>query len=209
MPIEERIKIWREARSPRMKQHFFLPIIPPSVRLAFEPLSYQNGIHLLEIFKNDDNPFVDERFKTVPELEDYLASMLEYAAFSSKRGAFDWLVKCDITGEYIGVCHLHDLSNQVFGSENRKATIGYAIGEKHRGKGFASEMVAHFSDFVFQNSIIIKLLVYTDKANFDSIRLMENLNWLRCDDKYVYSDTYAYFELWKEGYENFAKQENE
>lgn len=195
MPIEERIKIWREARSPSMKQRFFFPSIPPSVRLVFEPLSYQNGLKLLEIFKNDENPFVDERFKSKPELVDYLASMLEYAAFSRKRAAFDWLVRCDTTGEYIGICHLHDLSNQVFGNENRKATIGYAIGEKHRGKGFASEMVAHFSNFIFQNSIIIKLLVYTHKDNTDSIRLMEKLNWLRCDEKYVYSDTYAYFEL--------------
>jgi RimJ/RimL family protein N-acetyltransferase len=200
MPIEERKKIWQEVRTKSMKQLFFLPEVTPSVRLVFEPLSYQNGMQLFDIFKNDDNQFVDERFKNEEEVEDYLASMLEYACFSTKRAAFDWLIKLETTGEYIGVFHLHDLSNQVFGSENRKASIGYAVGKAFRGHGFATETVAHFSDFIFKNSSIIKLLVYTEHDNLGSIRLMQTLNWQYTDEKYVYSDDYAYFELWKEGY---------
>ena len=207
MPIEERKEIWRTTRNGRVKQYFFLPDVPPSVRLTFEPLSYDNGMKLFDIFGKDDNPFVDERFKTVEEVEDYMACLLEYACFSAKRGAFDWLIKLKATGEYIGVFHLHDLSNQVFGSANRKATIGYAIGEAFRSKGFASETIAHFSDFIFENSIIIKLLVYTDQDNMGSIRLMESLNWQRTDEKYAYSVDYAYFELWKKGYAPFAKNE--
>lgn len=207
MPLEERKEIWRETRNGYDKQHFFLPEVPPSVRLTFEPLSYENGMKLLDIFEKEGNPFVDERFKSVEAVEDYMACLLEYARFSRKMTAFDWLIRLKTTGEYIGVFHLHDLSNQVFGSANRKATIGYAIGEAFRGNGFASETITHFSDFIFENSIIIKLLAYTEQANTPSARLMESLNWLQCDDKYVYSETYFYFELWKEGYENFAKKE--
>ena len=198
MPINERIKLWKEARSPRMQQHFFLPNIPPSVRLEFEPLSYENGMQLFEIFKNDTSPFVDERFKEIEETGDYIACMLEYAQFSSKRAAFDWLIKSEMTGEYIGVFHLHDLSKEVFGGANQKASIGYAIGEAYRGHGFAQETVIHFADFIFANSLITKLLVYTEKQNSDSIRLMKSLNWLQCDEKYVYSETYSFFELWKQ-----------
>ena len=207
MLLEERIKNWREARTKQMQQHFFLPPIPPSIRLAYEPLSYENGLQLLSIFKEDTDPFVDERFKSEAEVEEYLAGMMEYMPYSHKNAAFDWLLRLKTTGEYIGVLHLHDLSNQVFGSANRKATIGYAIGERFRRQGFISEAIAHFSAFLFNNSNKIKLLVYTDKANTASVGLMHSLGWQHNDDKYVYSDTYTFFELWKEGYESFANQE--
>lgn len=205
--MEESIKFWQEARTKTMQQHFFLPDVTPSVRIAFEPLSYENGGQLFAIFKNDAHPFVDERFKSETEAADYVACMMEYARFSNKNAAFDWLLKSKSTGEYIGVFHLHDLSNQVFGSANKKATIGYAIGERFRQQGLAHEAITHFSNFLFEHSNKIKLLVYTDKENTASVALMHSLNWQQTDDKYVYSDTYTYFELWKEGYESFAKQE--
>ncbi len=207
MQLEESKTLWRQARTKTMQQHFFLPNVIPSVRLAFEPLTYENGLQLYEIFKNDAHPFVDERFKSEAEVADYVACMMEYARFSNKNAAFDWLIKLKSTGEYIGVFHLHDLSNQVFGSANRKATIGYAIGEQFRRQGFACEVITHFSNFLFENSNKIKLLVYTDKENTASICLMQSLNWQQNDDKYVYSDSYTYFELWKKGYESFKGQE--
>lgn len=197
MPIEERKNLWREARSPQMKQHFFLPNVGPSVRLAFEPLSYENGTQLFEMFKDDDDAFIDERFKSIEETEDYIACMLEYAQFSGKRAAFDWLLKSRETGEYMGVFHLHDLSKEVFGSANKKASVGYAVAKKYRGQGFAREAIQHFTQFLFENSDKSKLLVYTSKKNINSIRLMQSLNWQQNDDKYVYSDEYSYFELLK------------
>ncbi|MBL7816956.1 MAG: GNAT family N-acetyltransferase [Saprospiraceae bacterium] len=197
MTIEERKAIWREARSPSMKYHHFLGSIPPSVRLTFEPLSYENGMYLYDMFKEDSNPYVDERFKTAEEAEDYLACMLEYACFSQKRAAFDWLIKCQTTNEYIGVFHVHDLSKQVFGGDNLKVTLGYAFSKSFRKKGFANETLQHFSKIIFEKTNKTKLLVYTDKNNKDSIRLMERLSWQRVDEKYVYSEQYAYFELWK------------
>lgn len=205
--IEESIRFWQEARTKTMQQHFFLSDVRPSVRIEFEPLTYENGMKLFKIFKNDTDSYVDERFKSERETEDYVACMMEYARFSNKNAAFDWLLKLKTTGEYIGVFHLHDLSNQVFGSANRKATIGYAIGEEFRRQGFIQEAITHFSNFLFENSNKIKLLVYTDKENTASVRLMHSLNWQQTDDKYVYSDTYTYFELWKDGYHSFAKQE--
>lgn len=207
MPLEESKIFWKEARTKSMQQHFFLPDIPPSVRLTFEPLTYENGLQLFDIFKNDPNPFVDERFKIQDEAEDYVSYMMEYTRFSIKNAAFDWLLRLNTTGEYMGVFHLHDLSNQVFGSANRKATIGYAVGEKFRRQGFVREAITHFSTFVFDNSNKIKLLVYTNRENEATIQLMHSLKWQQQDDKYVYSDKYAYFELWKEGYKSFAIQE--
>jgi RimJ/RimL family protein N-acetyltransferase len=197
LPFEERQKLWSEARSPQMRQKFLLPNVPPSVRLDFEPLSYENGIKLWSIFKDDTNPFVDERFQTVEETADYVACMLEYAQFSRKRAAFDWLLKSKETGEYIGVFHLHDLSNEVFGGANQKATMGYAIGEKHRSQGFAKEAITHATKFLFENTNKIRLLIYSKKTNTNSIRLMESLNWQRNDAQYVYSEEYAYFEMVK------------
>ena len=207
MPLEESKVLWKEARTKSMQQHFFLREVPPSVNLVFEPLTYENGLQLFELFKNDADPFVDERFKSQDTVEDYLACMMEYARFSTKNAAFDWLLKSKTADEYIGVFHLHDLSNQVFGSANRKATIGYAIGEQFRRQGFVREAITHFSTFLFDNSNKIKLLVYTDIYNEASIRLIQSLNWREHTDKYVYSDQYAYFELWKDGYESFVNDE--
>ena len=199
MPIEERKKLWRDARSPLMQQHFFLPELPPSVRLVYEPLSYENGLHIFDIFKDDDNDFVDPRFKSIEDTEDYMACMLEYAQFSSKRAAFDWLLKCRETGDYVGIFHLHDLSNAVFGGANQKVSVGYAIGKKYRGKGYARESMTHFPPFLFAHSNKTRLLVYTQKSNLNSIRLMKSLNWQQNDDKYVYSEEFSYFELTKTG----------
>ncbi len=207
MLLEESKIFWREARTKTMQQHFFLPELPPSVRLVFEPLTYENGMQLFEIFENDTHPYVDERFKSQAEVADYVACMMEYARYSNTHAAFDWLIKLKATGAYVGVIHLHDLSNQMFGSANRKATMGYAIGEQFRRQGFVKESITHFSNFLFENSNKIKLLVYTDKENTASVALMQSLNWQQTDDKYVYSDTYTYFELWKKGYDSFVAQE--
>ena len=207
MPLEASKTFWKEARTKAMQQHFFLPEIPPSVNLVFEPLNYENGLQLLSLFENDADPFVDERFKSQETVEDYVACMMEYARFSNKNAAFDWLLRSKTTGEYLGVFHLHDLSNQVFGSANRKATIGYAIGEKFRRQGYVREGITYFSNFVFENTNKIKFFVYTDIDNEASIRLMRSLDWQQQDEKYVYSEQYAYFELWKNGYQSFADQE--
>ncbi len=77
-----------------------------------------------------------------------------------------------LNGEFIGLCALVNIDKL-----NRKAELGYWVGAKYRGKGFAKEALRLIIGFGFSyldlNRIYAKVLVHNER----SVNLLNSLNF--------------------------------
>ena len=70
------------------------PHIPDSPEgLSFEMLDFENRHHILEMFGNDSDPWVDERFKDPQQLYDYVAHLRIVMPYSDNLRSIAFLKK--------------------------------------------------------------------------------------------------------------------
>lgn len=152
------------------------PHIPASPEgLFFEKLDFQNRHHVLEMFENDPDPWVDERFKDPQQLYEYVAHLRIVMPYAGKRGGADWLVRKG--GEYAGLLHAFEFSRENFGYNHRKCAIGFAFAQKYRGAGTPFHAVKYFQDFLFQKMGRLYLTASVKRENLRSIRFLKNLGF--------------------------------
>ena len=133
--------------SSRKPPYFTFPDIPPFETFTFEKLSLANFEQLYLLFKDDDSPFTDERFKHYETAQQYAGDLEEYGASSPKHGGQDWFFK---QGDvYLGILHLYDLSLETFAENNKRCWIGFAIKPSMRRKGITRKMVHYFIHYIF------------------------------------------------------------
>jgi RimJ/RimL family protein N-acetyltransferase len=173
----------------------FSQAILPSERLTYELLSPNNYLILLEMFAQDENPFVDSRFKNPQELEEYADYMFSYAAFSPTRGGADWLFR-DKNGKHLGILHLYDLSLANNTSAQESCTIGFATIQEYRAKGISFEAVTHFLTYVRQVFGKTKIWAYTLKNNTAAKQFMQKVGFI-LDSKQSENDSRYDFYLLK------------
>lgn len=139
---------WQEMRrnnpfSKKKTPSFIYLNLPDSERLSFKLVNWRNYKTYLKLFQNDTHEFVDDRFRSLDELEEYAVSVLEYQRFSKKRGGCDWFIFLKNTKTPIGVLHIYDLNWEFMDGVFFPCMIGYALSEKYRNKGFAYEASLH------------------------------------------------------------------
>ena len=117
--------------------------LPPSARLTYELVAWDQVRAYLPLFAADPSPFVDARFKQRAALEAYAVSLLTDLRYSGKRGACDWLVRRRADGQPLGVLHLYDLSHEVIGSQIPHCAVGYALAAPFRRQGYGAEALRH------------------------------------------------------------------
>ena len=163
---------------PKRKPRFDYQNLPETERLRYELLTWDNYKQMFDLFQNDPNPFVMDDFKTIEDLEMYAVSQLEYNWYSFKRGACDWFLWSKDTSELVGVLHLYDLNWELYEGKHPSCTVGYAIGEKYRRKGFAFEAMSHL---LTQIPLIFKRYEVGANpkiANINSRYLLEKLGFI-------------------------------
>ncbi len=173
--------------------------LPPSARLSYQLLTWDNYMCMHEMFERDTNPFVDERFKVSGELRRYVQYQLEYAWYSVHRGGCDWFFFRE--GRPAGVLHLYDLSRSQADDRNRLCTIGFATAGPYRQQGFTREAVNHLLDYLFEGFGMEKVLSYTRRENFAAARLLERLGFENSDALYAAGEKepkYRYYVLSRE-----------
>ncbi len=181
--------------------------LPPSDRLAYHLLTWDNYMRMHEMFERDTNPFVDERFKVPGELRRYVQYQLEYAWYSTHRGGCDWFFFRE--GRPAGVLHLYDLSRSQTDDRHRRCTIGFATAGPYRGQGFTREAVHHLLRYLFDHFGMEKVLSYTRRENFAAARLLERLNFENRDALYAAGNQeprYRYYEMSRERFGPAARQ---
>ncbi len=173
--------------------------LPPSERLTYQLLTTDNYHRLHQLFRNDLNGFVDERFKVMSELEHYVNYQMEFARYSTRRGGCDWLFIRD--NHYAGVLHLYDLSREQTADRHRRCTIGFATAGAFRRHGLTREAVLHLVGYLFSSFDMKQILSYTRKDNLAAIGLLEGLGFTGYEPDHWWEDLqpgYRYFHLLRE-----------
>ncbi len=191
--MNDKIAFYHSMRRPQAAPFFNFPVLSPSQRLVYKPLDYDNYEVIHTLFQEDDNRFVNQEFKDKNRIGIYVVDLKEFARYSPKKGAFDWLLYDEDTP--IGILHLYDFTQEKLGGKYKRCTIGFAIGKPYRRHGFAAEAIQQGLDYIFKHfEEIEKVLAYTYPDNIASIKLLEKLGFKVNTIDYMPQDRYVFFE---------------
>ncbi len=174
-----------------------------SKRLSFAKVNKENYKIIYEMFKNDKNPFIDNRFKNLMDLDIYFHETLSFNLDNSL--ACDWLIFKNNSNEAVGVFHLCDFSRETVNNRNKRCTIGFGINPKFRRQYHATEAVMRFSEYIFNELKMEKIIANTAKDNYYSKKLFESLSFTNKTEDYIYSVNQDFYELSKEMFVDFEK----
>ncbi|MEH6346134.1 MAG: GNAT family N-acetyltransferase [Bermanella sp.] len=94
----------------------------------------------------------------------------------NKRGWGFWALELKTTGEFIGFTGLHKPeANLPF---NPCVEIGWRLGKKHWGKGYATEAAQLAQEFAFKQLLLAEVVSFTSSQNSRSRSVMQRLNML-------------------------------
>lgn len=173
-----------------------IPYLAPSKCLCYELLTKNNYDHLGSLFEDDDNPFVDKRFKNEHDLLKYTLYLLHHGPYH-KNGGIDWLIRLKGTLTYIGVLHLYDISQEPNITQTKlmgSCTIGFAIKQEFRRQGYGQEATKHLLNYISTHFSFQTVLSYTDKKNKAAAKLLQGIGFQLNNEDYTLSDRYDYFE---------------
>jgi RimJ/RimL family protein N-acetyltransferase len=175
-----------------MFKHHYFPLLPPSERLAYEPLSEANAHVLVALFEQDKSHFIDKRFKNIATAKQYATESVSML-YMAKHGGCDFLIQQKSNGTYIGILHLFDLSLETFNDNHLRATIGFAIAASFRSQYFATEAVKHLIDYVQNTLQRPHILAYTHPKNEAANDFMLSLGMTLNTEDYIFG--YNYYEI--------------
>lgn len=193
-PLSEHLRFWMEENVGNPPLWNF-PTLTNSHSLRYHRLHFKNRQHVLEMFKEDSNPFIEKDFKSEKELYTYVANLWIVAPYSRNRGGIDWLIQ-NQQEEWVGLLHAYDFSKEQVNYRNRHCTIGFSIGKKYRGTGVAQEAVRHLQSYLFKQMNMLYLLAYTKNENSRSIKFLTKLGYENATLEYS-ARAKTYFRLYR------------
>jgi RimJ/RimL family protein N-acetyltransferase len=160
----------------RKTPYFVFPGIPAKGELSFEKLSSENFHRFYDMFKSDESPFTDERFKDYEQAKEYVQYIEQYGTVLPKQGLQDWLFLWE--GQYAGVLHLYDLSLETFAENDKRCWVGFATKPVLRNKGITKKAFHHFVHYIFEQYPNIKYIhSMTLKENLAAQALLRSLHF--------------------------------
>ena len=121
-----------------------------------------------EVISGINNPDVHSPYLVEHAMLFIGATMLKYET----REEFHFGVRL-LNGEFIGMCALFNIDNL-----NRKCEIGYWLGKKHWGNGYAKEAIKLLMGFGFSELSLNKISAKTLVGNARSIKLLGSLGFV-------------------------------
>ncbi len=143
--------------------------------IKFIPLTFRNRHDFLELFEQDDDPWVEERFKNAKSVYEYVCMAKIIMPYSFKHGGQDWLVYQK--KECIGILHAFDFNKESGEFTQRRCSIGYAFGQAVRGSGIPQKVVQHLQDYLFTKWNMLFLTASVKRENIRSIRFLKGLGY--------------------------------
>lgn len=98
------------------------------------------------------------------------------------------------TGQFLGWCGLWRLA------ETQEVEVGYALGKKFWGKGYAVEASEAFLDYGFNDLKLEEIVAVTDSENKNSRRVMEKLGMSYDGIGKYYGRDLAHYTIKKDDY---------
>jgi ribosomal-protein-alanine N-acetyltransferase len=150
-----------------------LPPILHTPRLTLRPLREGDGPALFAIFSDPEVTRYWSRsvWTDMAQAEDMLAAASEdYADGSGLR----YGIVVTATSELVGVASLF-----AFHRDNRRCDLGYVLGSRHWGRGYASEALVPVLDHAFGALGMNRIEADIDPNNIASQRVLEKLAFRR------------------------------
>jgi len=194
-PIPDWIQSYIEQNAGKVPVWKFPSILDMENDIRFIPLNFRNRHDFLELFEEDDDPWIEKRFKNAKSVYEYVCMIRIIMPYSFKRGGQDWLVYQK--KECIGIVHAFDFSKESGEFTQRRCCIGYAFGKAVRGSGIPQKVVQHLQGYLFSKLNMLYLTASVKKDNIRSVRFLRSLGyverppeteWEKEEDGYV-SDT--------------------
>jgi RimJ/RimL family protein N-acetyltransferase len=182
---------WRQNLRKKGPLHHFPPM-PDSERLSYEIITNNNYSILVSLFEADENPFIDQRFKSLDQAKEYAEDLTDML-YDPKHGGCDFLIRLKNTPIYIGVVHLFDFSLETHWATC--CTLGFAIGAPFRRKRYATEAMQNLMRYAHTYHQKTFFLVYTAQENLPSNAFVQSLNMVLANEDYDYDETDNYYVL--------------
>ena len=143
-------------------------LLDPGIRL--QRLDFSNYHGIPDLFADDDNRFLEPRFRTLTDFYEYVGFLMAIVPYSPDHGGVDYLVYTP-GGALAGIVHLYDLSCRA-GQEHR-AYVGFQIGRAFRGTDLAHRAVSRLERYATEERGLTQLLADTIASNTRSIQFLE------------------------------------
>ena len=146
-----------------------LPPILHTARLTLRPLGEDDGPALFAIFSDHEvvRYWSRSAWTDMAQADEMLAAAAEdYAAGTGLR----YGIVVNATGELVGVASLF-----AFNRDNRRCELGYVLGSRHWGQGYASEALVPVLDHAFGALGMNRIEADIDPQNIASGRVLEKL----------------------------------
>lgn len=151
-------------------------------RLILRPIDDNDGVEILGIRSNAG---INQFLQRVPPQNSFEA--LEFILNIKRKSLNNEIL-------FLGICQKNtpNLIGTIclwnFSEDRKTAELGYELLPDYQGKGLMSEAVSFILDYGFQNLRLNQIEAFTNKNNFDSIKLLERsgfiLNENRKDKNY-------------------------
>jgi len=141
-------------------------------RLILRPIVLDDADAILD-YRSDEltNKYQAWIPKNIDDVIDFIRNRLA-REINIKGTWYQFAVILRNSNELIGDIGLH-----FFDQENKQVELGYTIGRKHQGNGFAKESVSGIIDYLFNKLDKHRIIASIDPENSNSIRLVQSLNF--------------------------------
>ncbi|NJN64261.1 MAG: GNAT family N-acetyltransferase [Acidobacteria bacterium] len=144
-----------------------------AARLTLRPLIPADVPALFEVFGDSEVMRYWSR-PPLASLADADALLHEIHEGFRTRSFLQWGIEIDDQDGIAGTCTLFRIERA-----HRRAEIGFALGRRHWGRGFASEAAARAVGFAFESLGLHRIEADADPRNARSLRLLEGLGFVR------------------------------
>ncbi len=169
--------------------------IRDSAQLSYELVTSDNYLKILDIFTEDEHPFVSESYKERKKLKVYFGNMEKLRQSKSKYAGQEWMVFHRADQKYIGIVSLYDLSTEEYNDNDQRCTLGFAIHTAYRRKGYGSEAVKALIHYAKHSLGRPLALAYTHDSNPASKKILTKLGFQDVTGQYICGPDIRYFGL--------------
>lgn len=150
-----------------------LPPILHTARLTLRPLAEGDGPALFAVFSDPAvvRYWSRSAWTDMAQADEMLAAA---AAGYADGSGLRFGIVVTATNELVGVASLF-----AFDRDNRRCDLGYVLGSRHWGQGYASEALAPVLDYAFDTLGMNRIEADIDPRNIASQRVLEKLAFRR------------------------------
>lgn len=149
--------------------------------VLFAPLDFPLQDRVLRAFYDDEDRWVDPRFKDPRLLREHITALQLCLPHSPQHGGCDWVVTLP-DGRCAGVLHMLGFSVAGAARERAACSVGFAFAREQRGSGLPAAAMRHFHAYLFETLQRERVLAQVSKRNVRCQRFLAKLGYREVEE---------------------------